>query len=117
MVDYVFYTTEYLNGKESVIPENDFAYYSARAEQDILTATFGRADFTTDEEKMCACEMAEIKYSSDRDRHSSISSEKVGSYSVTYEESSQIMNRERQLQKNALWRWLSNTGLLYKGAY
>lgn len=115
MVDYVFYTTEYLRGKESVIPEKEFAYYASNAERDILTATYGRAGFTTDEEKMCVCELAEIEYVSDNEKHKSVVSEKVGGYSVTYENSEQIISRAAQQQNKAILRWLANTGLLYRG--
>lgn len=115
MVDYLFYTTEYLKGKESVIPEKDFAYYSANAEQDILTATYGRAEFATYEEKMCVCELAEIQYVTENEKRNSITSEKVGGYSVTYENSEQIMSRAARQRNKAILRWLANTGLLYRG--
>ena len=117
MVDYLFYTTEYLRGKESVIPEKEFAYYASNAEQDVLTATYGRARFAAHEEKMCVCELAEIQYAAENEKRKSITSEKVGGYSVTYENSEQIMSRAAQLQNKAILRWLANTGLLYSGLW
>ena len=81
MTTYQFYTEEYFGNK---IPEEDFYYYAARAE-DYITARFGTV---SDEDKLnkavCAC--AEVYFSDEP--NTVMTAEKVGDYSVTYAESS-----------------------------
>lgn len=78
---YEFYTQTFFGKK---IPQDDFDYFAARAEEFISS----RLGSVTDGEKLnkavCAC--AEVYYSDEP--NTVMTSEKVGDYSVTYAESS-----------------------------
>ena len=86
--DYDFYTKEYLFGKKAVIDTASFDFYAKKATQYIRQQTFGNINEDTEIPncvKMCCCDIAELLYNADSNEHSTITSEKVGDLSVSYE--------------------------------
>lgn len=68
--------------------------------------------------KYCCCELAEIISKSDSSKASKkdgISGESVQGWSQSYESSESRKNALRSSQKECIYKWLSNTGLLYSG--
>lgn len=116
--DYNFYTKEYLCGRKAVIDTASFCFYAKQATQYIRRQTFG--NINEDEEipycvKMCCCDVAELIYKSNNNDHSGITSEKVGDLSVSYESAE---SQGQVLSKNirsAIYLWLADTDLLYRG--
>lgn len=109
------YTALYFGKKIST--EAEFTAPSERASEIIDSATFDRAKDNIDEDiarklKLCCCAITEqiIIYENGTRQKSS---EKIGSYSVTYADRSdaEIRNKYRSI----LMQYLGNTGLLYRG--
>lgn len=111
--DYDYYKEEFC-GK--LIPQDNFPYFAARASEYIDWQTFGRLESGIPEEydakvRNCCCALAETEYSFSQ--KADISSEKNGSYSVTYQAKSSV---DHNAEKNRIIaRYLGNTGLIYKG--
>ena len=78
---YEFYTETFFGKK---IPESDFDYYAARAEEYISARCGELPDTENIGKAVCAC--AEVIFSDEL--NTVMTSEKVGDYSVTYAESS-----------------------------
>ena len=78
-VSYEYYTQTFFGKK---IPESDFDYYAARAEEYISARCGTVSDTDKLSKAVCAC--AEVYFSGEPGRV--MSSEKVGDYSVTYSE-------------------------------
>ena len=127
-VDYTWYTTEYLSGRDPVIAGNLFDYYATKATAEIRNCVSLDADLSdpADEVKAATCEVAEIlcrmdgSGQTDSDAHSipvGVSSEKVGEYSVTYVNNTGTGKAQEQnhMIQRALVHWLGPTGLLYRG--
>ena len=131
--DFAYYSGNYGG---SLIPENDFDHYSAKASDRIDAVTFGRLengipDEFSEKVKRCTCELAEIIYiystiskSSVSAENSSISSEKIGEYSVQYTSSADRISAQFSSYRDfdgicndTIRRHLSRTGLLYRGVY
>ena len=111
--DYTYYKEKFC-GK--LIPQDDFLYFAARASEYIDWQTFGRLEKGIPEEydakvRNCCCALAETEYSFSQ--KADISSEKNGSYSVTY--SSKNNSDHNTEKRRIIARYLGNTGLLYKG--
>lgn len=118
--DYDFYTTEYLAGKSAAVTAADFPYYARKASAVIGQYTHGniRPDSVPEEAKMCCCELVELTYSADASEAAKkvgISSESVQGWSQSYESSESRKTALRSSQKECVYKWLSNTGLLYSG--
>lgn len=111
--DYNYYKEKFCG---TLIPQNDFPYFAARASEYIDWQTFSRLESGIPEEfdakvRNCCCALAELEYSFSR--KADISSEKNGSYSVTYSAKS---SSDHSAEKSCIiTRYLGNTGLLYKG--
>ena len=133
--DYSYYRDVY-GGKS--IPETDFLSVSGKASDRIDAVTFGRLENGVPEEyeknvKRCVCELSEVIYSysalSDGSAiagSGTVSSEKVGQYSVTYRSGTeQISSISAQLHGSSaglediyyavICRHLGRTGLLFRG--
>jgi len=111
--DYKYYTEEFCG---TLIPQNDFPYFAARASEYIDWQTFGRLEKVIPEEyeakvRSCCCALAESEYSFNR--KADISSEKNGIYSVTYQAKSSAEHNAAKIR--IISRYLGNTGLLYRG--
>lgn len=113
--DYQYYRERFCG---SLIPHERFEYLSARASEYIDWQTSGRLESGVPDEysekvKKCCCALAESEFQSESAQNGNISSEKVGSYSMTY---STKNDDKRNAEKNRIIsRYLGNTGLLYRG--
>lgn len=115
--DEKFYKNEYLCGKKAVV-DTAFEFYARSATVKIKDYTGKNIDENNISEniKMCCCEVAEQIYNYEKtENNNGISSESVGGWSKSYESSS---NRQRLSDKKIkliIYKWLSGTGLLYRG--
>lgn len=109
--DYDFYVGQYFG---TAITENDFPRLSLRASQFLDYYTMNRAkDYTQDDAvKYACCAVAEAYLAVEQSQAKrGISSESVGSYSVSYRDD-QTAN---SALANAAKQYLAFTGLLYRG--
>lgn len=118
--DNDFYMNEYLCGKKAVV-DTAFPYFSRLASQEIKRFTGSNIDEDNIPEcvKMCCCEIAEAIYKSEEtaNKHSGVTSESVGNWSKSYESTEQAMQVMQKNIKSIVYKWLSGTGLLYRGVY
>lgn len=117
--DETFYGEKYLLGRKPVIREG-FAFYARTASRLIDQYTFGRlegADDIPESVRMCCCDLAEVLYNTEKQEQKSggLTSEKVGTWSVTYDDASKQREEERIRAAGIICRWLGNTGLCYQG--
>lgn len=116
--DEKFYNEAYLCGKSAVIT-SDYEYFFREASLMINQYTFGNIDPENIPQavKMCCCELAESIFSRDMilSKNNGISSESVGGWSVNYASSSDVNSEFKKAVKNIIFKWLADTGLLYKG--
>ena len=118
--DNKFYTDEYLAGKSAAVTAADFPYYARQASAVIDRYTHGNinSDDVPEQVRYCCCELAEIMCRSDSSKASKkdgISSESVQGWAQSYESSESRRNALRSSPKECIYKWLSNTGLLYSG--
>lgn len=118
--DAAFYGDKYLLGRKPVI-STGFNYYARSASRIMNGLTFGRIDKLselTDDIRMCCCEIAERCYTNEKERKEAGGkvSEKNGTYSVTFSDKAQT-DTEISLSDagRIVNKWLSQTGLLYRG--
>lgn len=118
--DAAFYTDKYLLGRKPVI-STGFNYYARSASRIMNGLTFGRIDKLselTDDIQMCCCEIAERCYTNEKEHKASggKTSEKNGTYSVTYSDKALSGSEISTADANRIMnKWLSETGLLYRG--
>ncbi|GAB5081331.1 hypothetical protein Osc1_05040 [Hominimerdicola sp. 21CYCFAH17_S] len=117
--DYSFYIDDYLCGRKEVLNLAGYIYYARAASLLIQKYAGGNIneDDVPDCVKMCCCELAEFicKNEQLRDQQGMVSSESVGGWSRSYE-STEVRNAA--IDKNThdiIYKWLSGTGLLYRG--
>lgn len=114
--DYGYYREQFHG---VLIPETEFEYNAARASEYIDWQTFDRITDEYMENELtvalkiqsCCCALAESEYSFSQ--RADISSEKNGSYSVTY--SAKNISDHNAEKSRIISRYLGNTGLLYRG--
>ncbi len=126
-VNYGYYESKYLLGREPTVPEDDFMFWEKQTERVLNQHTFGRltADMglLTDEVKDCACELAELLYQADKSAQQAAAQGGVlQSYSNdgesgTFDLSQSTFTEEGKTKKisEIIHRYLGNTGLLYRG--
>lgn len=126
-VNYGYYESKYLLGREPTVPEDDFMFWEKQTERVLNQHTFGRltADtgLLTDEVKDCACELAELLYQADKSAQKAAAQGGVlQSYSNdgesgTFDLSQSTFTEEGKAKKisEIIHRYLGNTGLLYRG--
>ncbi|MBO5198055.1 MAG: hypothetical protein J6B85_05985 [Lachnospiraceae bacterium] len=118
--DDTFYQESYLEGRQPVI-RTGFSFYVREASRILDQYTFGRLnelDEVPDDVKLCCCELAELGYRQDereRQTEGGKTSEKVGTYSVTYASEQTAEQETASGIRCILAKWLGNTGLLYQG--
>ncbi|GLC79237.1 hypothetical protein [Lacrimispora brassicae] len=118
--DAEFYTGQYWLGRKPVI-STGFEYYARSASRTMNNLTFGRIDKLeelTDDIQMCCCEMAEQCFTNEKERKAAggKTSEKNGTYSVTYSDKAQSQEDISLSDASRIMnKWLSQTGLLYRG--
>ena len=118
--DEDFYKEKYLLGRKPVIGAG-FDYYARSASRIMNRFSFGRIDKLgelTDDIRMCCCEVAEHCYTNEKEHKvaGGKTSEKNGTYSVTYSE--KVLSGTEIDPVDAMRimdKWLSETGLLYRG--
>ena len=127
--DYRYYTEGYLLGKSPAVPEEIFPYWEKQARNQIEQYTFGRisadSDLISEKVKDCTCELAEFLYQADSVSQHGIQDGAAGpisSYSNDGESASFDLSRSVYTEdgkskkvKEIIYRYLSNTGLLYAG--
>ena len=115
--DYAFYTSTYLG---NAIAEADFPRLAERASEDIDKFTFDRAAavVVADEDadaitkiQKATCAIAEVEQRLEADGEVTISSERIGNYSVAYANPRSAEARKLSAAK----RYLGTTGLLFAG--
>ena len=125
IVDFPYYQDVFLGRK---LTEDDFPYYCKRAERYLNYFTSGKykkvSEEYTDDVKSCICELAEQyqefeKVQTKMEKGELISSESVGSYSVSYVTPGNATNTTEVENGNYLYaivkKYLAYTGLLYRG--
>lgn len=117
--DETFYEEGYLLGRKPVICSG-FSYYARQASQLIDLYTFGRVPKLAeipDCVRMCCCELAEAGFRTEKrqDDSGGKTSEKIGTYSVSYGSTQELTAADVRLQKEIIVKWLGETGLCYQG--
>lgn len=119
--DYTYYTGTFHG---STIASTEFANLAIRASAAIDQATFGRAAsvITADDpaETVTAIQMATCAVADDlkgfETAQDGITSERVGSHSVTYNEKSKMTKSYDEITQETIELYLGNTGLLCRWA-
>lgn len=116
--DEKFYHEMYLCEKNAVLTSS-YEYFFREASLIIDHYTFGNIDPENIPQtvKMCCCELAENLFSESKmmSENSGIQSESVGGWSRNYISKSEILTSSKAEQKQIIFKWLANTGLLYRG--
>lgn len=117
--DEGFYKENYLLGRKPVITTG-FSFYARQASQVIDQYTFDRLKEEAgipEEVQMCCCELAEAGFQRETQKKNAAgkTSEKIGTYSVTFESESESANAFSSEQRSIIMKWLGNTGLCYQG--
>lgn len=117
--DEAFYLNDYLLGRKPAI-STGFPFYARQASQVIDVYTFGRLkgmEAVPEAVKMCCCELAEAEYRQEKQRRDSggKTSEKIGTYSVSFGSAQEIASAVSQELRSIVMKWLANTGLCYRG--
>lgn len=118
--DDAFYKDTYLLGRKPVI-STGFSFYARNASRIMNRLSFGRIDKLeelTDDIRMCCCEVSELCYTQEKNRRAAggKTSEKNGTYSVTYSEKTLLGSEIDPVDAMRIMdKWLSETGLLYRG--
>lgn len=117
--DETFYTEEYLMGRKPVI-RSGFSFYARQASQVIDQYTFGRlaaVEAVPDAVKLCCCALAEAEYRRETQQQAAggKTSEKIGTYSVSYGTGQEAAHAAVAEQRSIVLKWLENTGLCYQG--
>ena len=116
--DEKFYHEMYLCEKNAVLTSS-YEYFFREASLIIDHYTFGNIDPENIPQtvKMCCCERAENLFSESKmmSENSGIQSESVGGWSRNYISKSEILTSSKAEQKQIIFKWLANTGLLYRG--
>lgn len=115
--DYDFYKNEYLCGKEAVIDTASFKFYAIKATRKIIQYTFENVDKTNPPKcvRHCCCEIAELLFNAESNSRNGVSSSSTGDVSVSYESSESQRQALSQKIRCAIYLWLADTDLLYRG--
>lgn len=126
--DRNYYESEYLLGRSPIIPADVYPYWEKQAERVLNQYTLSRlvADFNliTDEVKDCTCELAELLYQADAVAQKAadqggglLSSYSNDGQSGTFDlsQSSYTEEGKSKKTKEIIYKYLGNTGLLYRG--
>lgn len=117
--DYAFYADDYLKGRKAAVESGEFDYFAAQASQTIKTYTCSNIDDEDVPEcvKMCCCEIAEMLCRNEQliANGEGLSSESVQGWSRSYESSEVRQSFIDSFVHNVIYKWLSGTGLLFRG--
>lgn len=122
MISYAddsFYLSKYLvEGRKAVI-NTAFPYFARIATQEIKRFTGENVDESDipEEVSMCCCEIAELEYKYEQfgSQTDGVSSESVQGWSKSYESTESRRQVFDTAVKECVYKWLSGTGLLYRG--
>ena len=128
-VNYQYYASGYLLGREPAVPEKLFPFFEKQARSEINKRTFGRiaADSTliTDEIKDCCCELVELLYHADSVAQQALQDGAPGplvsfnndgqSGAFDLSQSTYTEPGKASKVKEIIYRYLGGTGLLYSG--
>ena len=119
--DENFYTESYLCGKEAVI-NTAFDFYARKATAHIKQFTGNNIDENNIPEcvRMCCCELAETLFRYEKllnGNTTGMTSQHIGDLSVNYESSENLRKSQSDEIRQIIYRWISGTGLLYRGVY
>lgn len=117
--DESYYNGVYLGGRKPVITAG-FPFYAGQASRVIDQYTFGRlegVEAVPEEAQMCCCELAESEYRREKQQKDSggKTSEKIGTYSVSFESAQESLQNAEREQRGIVMKWLADTGLCYQG--
>lgn len=119
--DESFYHECYLLGRKPAISAG-FPFYARQASQVVDQYTFGRlhgleGEAVPEAVRMCCCELAEAVFRQERQQKESggKTSEKIGTYSVSYGAAQEASNAAAKEQRSIIMKWLAGTGLCYQG--
>ena len=119
--DEIFYVEKYLLGRKPVI-STGFLFYARQASQIIDQYTFGRLSNASEvdipeEVKMCCCELAEAEFQREKQKKAAGGkiSEKIGTYSASFEGSAESADAAVKERRGIVMKWLAQTGLCYRG--
>ena len=115
--DHTFYVQDYLCGRAAVIDSGVFPFYANKATAVIRQYTLGNIGEEIPESvSMCCCELAELTYAAENSKSAQgIASEKVGDWSVGYENADSLRQSLPKRMKSVVYSWLADTGLLHRG--
>lgn len=117
--DANFYEQKYLLVKKPVISAG-YDFYARQASQMIDRYTFGRLKNlpeVPEAARLCCCELAEAEYRREKLQREAAgkTSEKVGTYSVSFGTAQEFATAASKEQKDIVMKWLADTGLCYRG--
>ena len=119
--DESFYHESYLLGRKPAISAG-FPFYARQASQVIDQYTFGRLrglekDAIPEVVRMCCCELAEAGFRQEKlqKESSGKTSEKIGTYSVSYGTVQESASSAAREQRSIIMKWLADIGLCYQG--
>lgn len=117
---YDYYANEYCACGNIVVDAADFRKLMLEVQSIIDVYTFGRCRNMSEipiEIQNCCCELVELvsEYNDKLKKASGVSSEKNNNYSVTYISPEVYTSQFEADKAGIVYRWLSNTGLLYRG--
>lgn len=118
--DFSFYTAKYLagTGRETVI-NTAFPYFARLATQEIKRYTCDNVNESDipEEVSMCCCELAEMIFRQEQfnNQTEGVTSENVQGWSKSYENAESRKQAYNTAVKDCIYKWLSVTGLLYRG--
>lgn len=128
-VNYDYYVSSYLIGRKHAVPEEVFLYWEKQARSEVDQYTFGRIQanpgLISEAVKDCICELVELLYRADSVSQEALAQGLPGpivSYSNDGESgkfdlSQSVYTESGKAGKihEIIYRYLGNTGLLYRG--
>lgn len=130
-VDYAYYTSEYLLGREPAVPEKEFPFWEKQAREVIDMYTFGRltvdSSLISDKVKDCACAITELLYKANSVSEQALKEGAPGplasysndgeSGSFDLKESIYTESGKKAEARRLVYQYIGNTGLLYSGLH
>ena len=113
--DENFYTQSYLCGKEAVIT----TAFDIDRNNFLLNCNIDKNNIP-ECVKMCCCELAETLFRYEKllnGNTTGMTSQHIGDLSVNYESAENLRKSQSDEIRQIIYRWLSGTGLLYRGVY
>lgn len=108
-VDYAYYSTVY----QGPVKESGFSPLSIKASSLVDYYTFNRIEEADEKVKLAVCELIDYLDKNKGKEDKEISSEKVGTYSVSYSDKRSQSNSQKQ--KQIIKKYLGHTDLMYRG--